>query len=298
MISEGIDIVYTWVDGNDPAHFQQVKKYGSHKKHLNPERYRDLFEMLKYSLRSVEQYAPWIRNIHLVTARPHVPSWLDVTHDRVYVHHHDELIPSEYLPTFSSRTIESFLHKIPDVSDTFIYLNDDFLFGSPIDFFDLFHQDGRSKVFGTITGKSTGVIRDDIYYHFMSRYQHLPRVMNKKIYSEMEEAWKNELHETRSNRFRVKGNVLPHMLYAHYALTEHSDKTYAPRFREFFRLYKFHKIMNSPAKQRRKLEKLIKADWKFICMNDDQREHPNQKVVSIVRAFLEQKYPIKSKVEL
>ena len=38
---------------------------------------------------------------------------------------HKDIIPKEFLPTFNSCTIELFLHKIPDLSEHFIYVNDD-----------------------------------------------------------------------------------------------------------------------------------------------------------------------------
>ena len=50
-----------------------------------------------------------------------------------------ELFPNKSdLPTFSSPAIESHLHRIPGLSDKFLYFNDDVMFGSevwPDDFF-------------------------------------------------------------------------------------------------------------------------------------------------------------------
>ena len=38
---------------------------------------------------------------------------------------HREIIEQEYLPTFNSHVIEANLHKIPNLSEHFIYFNDD-----------------------------------------------------------------------------------------------------------------------------------------------------------------------------
>jgi hypothetical protein len=59
---------------------------------------------------------------------------------------HTEIIPKELLPTFSSNTIELFLHKVPGLSEHFLFANDDFFFGRPVspDFF--FTQDGKPIV--------------------------------------------------------------------------------------------------------------------------------------------------------
>ncbi len=75
-------------------------------------------------------FAGWIRNVHIITRRPQVPKWLDVDNPRVNVVHHDELEGGgPYLPPFNSTVIESFVHAVPGVSDHFLFLNDDFLFG-------------------------------------------------------------------------------------------------------------------------------------------------------------------------
>ena len=70
------DAVYTWVDGSRAEYLQLLEKYSTVQRDLNPERYRDSFSLLKYSLRSLETYAPWIRNVYLFTCRPQVPDWL------------------------------------------------------------------------------------------------------------------------------------------------------------------------------------------------------------------------------
>ncbi len=62
-----VDLVYTWVDGNDPA-WQKKHATFTGKKPVGADvdckgRYADNDE-LKYSLRSVEKYAPWIRHTY------------------------------------------------------------------------------------------------------------------------------------------------------------------------------------------------------------------------------------------
>ena len=64
LLEEPIDIVYTWVNGGDEEYCKLYMDYAHKPSHKNPERYRDIFSMIKYSIRSVEKYAPWIRNIY------------------------------------------------------------------------------------------------------------------------------------------------------------------------------------------------------------------------------------------
>lgn len=92
-------------------------------------RYRDNDE-LRYSVRSLFKYAPWIRYVHFVT-NGQVPAWLDTEHPRVrVVSHSDIFLNQSHLPVFSSPAIEVHLHRIPGISNRFIYLNDDVFFGS------------------------------------------------------------------------------------------------------------------------------------------------------------------------
>ena len=73
-----MDVVYTWVDGDTPGYAELLRQYARRQLDLNPNRFRDNLDILKYSLRSLERYAPWIRKLYLVTARPQVPRWLDL----------------------------------------------------------------------------------------------------------------------------------------------------------------------------------------------------------------------------
>ena len=104
-------------------------------------------EELKYSLRSVEKFAPWIRRIFIVT-NGQIPNWLNLNHPRITLVTHNEIfLNSTHLPTFSSPAIESHIHRIHGLSKKFIYMNDDVFFGMlvwPDDFYT--HSKGH-KVF-------------------------------------------------------------------------------------------------------------------------------------------------------
>ncbi|XP_062850182.1 N-acetylglucosamine-1-phosphotransferase subunits alpha/beta [Trichomycterus rosablanca] len=106
-------------------------------------------EELRYSLRSVERHAPWVRHIFIVT-NGQIPSWLNLDNPRVTVVTHQEIFQNQsHLPTFSSPAIETHIHRIPGLSQKFIYLNDDVMFGKdvwPDDFYS--HSKGQ-KVYLT-----------------------------------------------------------------------------------------------------------------------------------------------------
>ncbi len=137
-VNKPIDFVMIWVDGNDPEWQKEKAKYdGSVVTTANSEvRYRD-WDNLQYWFRAVEKYAPWVNKIHFVTWG-HIPAWLDTSNPKLNIVKHSDFIPAEYLPTFSSHTIELNLHRIEGLAEQFVYFNDDTFINAPVkpeDFF-------------------------------------------------------------------------------------------------------------------------------------------------------------------
>ncbi len=132
-----VDVVVTWVDGRDPAWNQArldrlAGLSGTATTRESSGRARFLSrDELRYSFRSIHLFAPWVRKIHLVTAGQ-VPEWLDQSHPQVALVDHSAILPAEALPTFNSHAIESALHRLPDLAEHFVYLNDDFFLGRPL----------------------------------------------------------------------------------------------------------------------------------------------------------------------
>lgn len=142
-----VDIVILWVNGGDPAWLAQKRQY------LPPQeadsdsvnRYRD-WGLLPYWFRAIEKFAPWVRTVHFVTWG-HVPEFLNLNAPKLHVVRHDEFIPAEYLPTFSSHTIEMNIHRIPGLAERFIYFNDDMFLLRPMEETDFF-RDGLPCTYG------------------------------------------------------------------------------------------------------------------------------------------------------
>jgi hypothetical protein len=125
-----IDIVYTWVDGNDPDFLKEKSEWmniiGKPNSSNVPSRFDDHDE-LKYSLRSVDKYMPYFRNIYIVVKDGQVPPYLNVNHPQLKIVPHSSIIPDHGLPTFNSLVIESCIHKIPGLSEFYLYFNDDMI---------------------------------------------------------------------------------------------------------------------------------------------------------------------------
>ena len=116
-----MDVVIAYVNGEDP-HWQQdyLSAVG---RPVLAKRFRD-WGTLPFLLRGIERHLPFVENVFLVVSREsQVPDWVDRNRLRVVLH--ADIIPAAYLPTFTSTTIELFLHRIPGLSERFLYFNDD-----------------------------------------------------------------------------------------------------------------------------------------------------------------------------
>ena len=295
-----VDVVYTWVNGENPDYLQYLSQYTSDPKKLNPERYRDLYQMLKYSIRSILQFMPWINHIYIVTMRPQVPEWLNLDSDRVSLIHHDEIFPNNaFLPTFNCHTIESYLYRIPNISQYFIYFNDDYFIGRPLTINDWFMPNGDIKIYGTMLGKWTnfkiGMKFTRRVFGFLS---HCPYLIHQPTWKKLDEEWGVLLNQkTRCNNFRASSDIPPYYLYRYYFLNQSVIPTYSVSLIDHLKNYVFCKILNEEQKTRKKVTEILNKKPRFFCLNDDQRNNPNPYVCDYIKSFLASYFPCPSELE-
>lgn len=146
-----IDVVFTWVDGDDPAWQEKRQKYSTsahshHEESVSTARFRNRHE-LRYSLRSIELFARFVRHIYIVTD-DQAPYWLADNHDRVTIVPHRAIFEDEKsLPVFNSHAIEANLHRIPGLSEHFLYMNDDVFLWNKCTAADFFDFSGNIRIF-------------------------------------------------------------------------------------------------------------------------------------------------------
>ncbi|MEV6816220.1 stealth family protein [Micromonospora sp. NPDC051296] len=221
-----IDAVYTWVDGND-SDWQQRKNLallGQSDTEINgvaanPSRFVSRDE-LRYSLRSLVAFMPWIRMIYLVTD-DQIPPWLDVAHPMIkVVRHRDIFAGTGRLPTFNSHAIESRLHRIAGLSEHFIYVNDDMFFGRPLLPTKFFHANGLAKFFPspaqldvgpptiydapvTAAGKNNRRhIQDRFGRMITQKMRHVPYPLRKSVLEDIERQLTEDVLGTAEHQFR------------------------------------------------------------------------------------------------
>jgi len=129
-----IDFVVTWLDSNDPLWQEEYRKYKGDIKSgdRSKARYRNWDDLFRYWFRSVENYAPWVNKVYLVT-NGKFPDWINPNHPKIVMVKHSDFIPEQFLPTFNSCTIELNLGRIEGLSEHFVYFNDDCYLNQPIE---------------------------------------------------------------------------------------------------------------------------------------------------------------------
>lgn len=237
-----IDVVYTWVDGEDPVwRAKRDLALDGHADSLNRQSANDSRyisrDELRYSFRSLAMFAPWVRHIFLVTD-DQVPPWLDPSHPQVTVVRHKELFEDRgSLPTLNSHAIESQLHKIEGLAEHFLYLNDDVFIGRPSLPQMFFQGNGLSKVFlsrakidagpvsvesdipSTAAGKNNRrLIMQEYGRRVTFKMKHVPHALRRSVLTEIEQKYPRELVETAHHQFRHPQDVsLTSSLYQYYA---------------------------------------------------------------------------------
>ena len=128
---EIIDFVVTWLDSSDPQWQEQYAHYKTGAKgDKSKARYREM-NIFNYWFRAVEKFAPWVNKVYLVT-NGKFPDWINIDNPKLVLVKHEDYMPKEILPTFSSCSIELHMHRIKGLSEHFVYFNDDMMLNGPV----------------------------------------------------------------------------------------------------------------------------------------------------------------------
>ena len=320
-----VDLVYTWVDGNDPDWHAERKRYMSN---VSTDTVRNNSEArwiendeLKYSLRSVEKYVPWINKIFIVT-NGQVPKWLDTSNPKIEMVFHSEIMPADALPTFNSTAIESCIHNIPNLSEHFILGNDDMLFTDYVCREDFFHNDGRTKIY--LNGHKFNrkkAHKKGNYAIKLARMQNLIESLfgvsmkyaphhcfdayTKSIYKEGASIMRNQWNETAYSRFRNNSDM--HRSYiGYYMIATGKGKLHKvgryDRFKGFgskikaFFCGKYGSYSRCIPVETANYNSVLKKYNPFmICMNDGENATDNDRKRMV--EFLQSLFPGKSSFE-
>lgn len=302
-----IDMVFSWVDGSDKAISQSfsslVKDASVGEGDDSSARIRQIDE-LRYALRSVHMYAPWVRKIFIATdSTP--PAWL-AEHPKVQIVRSEEFFADHsHLPTHNSHAVEAQLHRIEGLSEHFLYSNDDMFFGRALTPGTFFSPGGVSLFMQTRTRIGLGGRAEWRSGHensarhnrelvlakhgrFLDRHlEHCAAPLRRSIAYRLEQEWPEQYRITASNTFRAADDIsVTNSLYHYHALFEGSAViTTKPKVGYFDTTNGRGLSRMEKQLDRRSLDMFCLNDGNLLEVSEDERRRR-------VQDFLQDYYPI------
>ena len=308
-----IDLVYLWVDGNDPKWQAKRNSFFGRKVENSSSNFNGRYannDELKYSLRSVERYAPWIRKVFIVTDNQK-PKWLDISNPKIQIIDQNDILPDKSLPCFNSNVLEHFLYKVPNLSEHFLLSNDDMFFNKTVLPTTFFAKDGfpiirlnrkpfrrfrwflREQIFkkphklyskalfnaAELVKHKFGVFYNGLPHHNLDSY------LKSECLRVAEHIFKNEIDLTKMNHFR-SANDIQRIVYSYVALAEKRGHLQYVSSKESLHVH---------IQKNRHYEKLKKFNPTFFCMNDTEYADDNDRMK--LKMWLSTRFPEKSKFE-
>jgi Stealth protein CR2, conserved region 2/Stealth protein CR1, conserved region 1 len=242
-----VDAVITWVDGSDPIlaakreYYQANADAPLHDNAINPHRWICSDE-LNFCLRSIANNAPWIRRVWIVTdgQLPEIAALPEEFVAKINIVDHRDIFAGfeDALPTFNSLAIETMLWRIPELSDHFLYFNDDVFLTAPVEVSDFFATNGpvlRGNWADYAVLAACNDSRDDasLLNHYsqinaaaMIGYSaghvfdsaHVVHPMQRSVMADLFEAHRSAFLANAAHRFRSTEQFLPQSLYSHACL--------------------------------------------------------------------------------
>lgn len=308
-----VDLVYLWVDGNDPVWQAKHNAFIGKTEESSPINCKGRYannDELKYSLRSVETYAPWIRTVFIVTDNQ-VPEWLDISNTKVKIIDHKDIMPAESLPCFNSALIEHFLYKIPGLAEHFLLANDDMYLNKAVTVDDFFTKEGFPiirlgrrpfrkfrwfwrvnvrkkplKNYSFTIARASQLVDDKygVYYTGMPHHN-IDSYLKSDMQRVVEDYFRDEFAANNKNRMRSNDDI-QRILFSYTALALKRGK---------LRYVTRKESMHVEIQKERHYRRLEKFRPMFFCMNDS--EYAKDEDRKTAKEYLERRFPDKSEFE-
>jgi hypothetical protein len=193
---EPIDAVYTWAGGDRGE--------------------------LRYSLRSLQRYAPWIRKVFLVTDGA-APAWAKPDLPRLAVVHHKDIFRDPgALPTSNSEAIAWQIFRIPGLSRQFLYLDRNCCLGQPLQPGDFMTAKGGYRFFvgeaEVPAGSAAAALLNSRFGTRSARKlpARIPRLLDRSFLEEVHRLWEKQIQQTIAHRQPQADDVSMETLYFYF----------------------------------------------------------------------------------
>jgi Stealth protein CR2, conserved region 2/Stealth protein CR3, conserved region 3 len=317
---EPIDAVYLWVDRAAPGTGARLSAALANRRPAFPEaaseaRFRNHGE-LRYSLRSLERFAPWVRRVHVVTdGEP--PPWLALGDRCTHVTHDQIFSERSCAPSFNSLAIEWQLHRVPGLTRRFLYFNDDMLLGRPVGREHYLDAGGRPVVYfdeSTVArDRHSGTVLTCAIAHtaevtearlgdgsVVGLFAHTPQLLDCELLRTLEALWPEEYQRTSRSTFRAPDDLVLGVLYPAAALAglNGSPPARLQVLRYGYPEYSFVQFKPNPFDSLTDLAHVERTRPRFVCVNDDLGSGAlSDRLAVFLGEALERMYPVPSRYE-
>ena len=307
-----IDLVYLWVDGNNPEWLAKRAAFLDGKTDNSLTNYRSYLnnDELKYSLRSVERYAPWIRNIFILTDNQK-PKWLDISNPKIKIIDQNDILPNKSLPCFNSNVLEHFLYKIPNLSEHFLLSNDDMFLNRTVLPNTFFAADGfpiirlnrkpfrrfrwflreqilkkPHKLYSKALFNAAELVKNKfgVFYNGLPHHN-IDSYLKSDCLRVSEQIFKDEIDQMKMNHVR-SSNDIQRVIYSYVALAEKRGHLQHVSSKDSLHVH---------IQKERHYERLEKINPTFFCMNDTEYADDNDRMK--LKEWLNNRFPKKSQFE-
>lgn len=302
-----VDMVFSWVDGSSTDFQRQraarLAEYVVGDGDDGAARYRQTDE-LRYALRSVHMYAPWVRRIFIATDSP-APAWLSDDPKVTIVRSEEFFADTSVLPTHNSHAVEAQLHRIDGLAEHFLYSNDDMFFGRPVSPEMFFTSGGLTKFVECGVRIGAGPTRlersghdnalrvnrallEERFGRVITRdLEHCATPLRRSVMADLEREYADDFARTAASRFRSATDIsATNCLYHYHALfTGRAIATTEPRVRY---------VQTTEATALPRMERLASGRGiDMFCLNDGgAAEVPEALRVRAVGEALERMFPV------
>ena len=296
MNKKDIDAVITWVDGSSQNHTKRRQKYMTdvigplHENAINPHRWACNQEIL-FCLQSIYNFAPWIRKIWIVvdSQTPDISSLTINLQKKIFFVFHPEIFKeySNNLPTFNSVSIETFLWRISELSDRFLYFNDDVFLTAPLHQSDVFQGHipvlrGNWVDYTSIFKNKKSMADPAKFNHYMQMNganiigfnanhvfdaAHVVHPFQRSSMSELFGLYQKEFLQNVTYRFRDLNQFSPQALYNHACISR--KQAVLQSNQDYLHIYSGQEADGPPEELKNLLEEALRDNnIKFLCIND------------------------------
>lgn len=185
---------------------------------------------LRYMLRSIAEFAPWVRRIFVMVPGGEQPNFVPPNSRYIEVVTHAQVMPRKYLPTYNEHAVQCYLDRVPHLSEHFIFMNEGMFFGAALSPWDFFTNTGLPRInmnqnvlhgahdtLSSFSSVHDWAVRNnnqllDVFYKHPGRRPsplHQPLPLTRHIFGKMQGTFHRSIEQTVRRTYASRRDIIP-----------------------------------------------------------------------------------------